>query len=123
MANLNFDFEGFAHLDEALEAAALEILESEKAEIIHISDAELDLMAEEILVKEEKRSFYSKVAAGAIAFIPAAILSFTIGAGIMSVFSTNSNNLSACTSSPEDVCEVVQTLPSLDKDGNVREGW
>jgi hypothetical protein len=53
MANLNRGFDTFAELDEALEAAALEILESTPAEVIHISDEQLELMTENILIDEE----------------------------------------------------------------------
>lgn len=53
MTNLNFDFEGFAHLDEKLEQAALDILANEPAELIHITDAELDKMADDIIFQED----------------------------------------------------------------------
>ena len=71
MANLNFDFEGFADLDEKLEQAALDILESEPAEIVHISDDELELMAEDILIDEErKQETRGNLILGSIAALP-----------------------------------------------------
>lgn len=107
MANLNFDFQSFDHLDEQLEQAALDILSNDPAEIVqvHISDKELEAMADQILVKEEKRSFLTKVAVGAVAFIPAAILSFTIGAGVMAaIHSQPISQPSQCTIYPDGDC-------------------
>ena len=53
MFNLNFDFTTFADLNEALEKEALNILANEPAEIIHISDKELEQMADNILHYED----------------------------------------------------------------------
>ena len=80
---LNFDFEGFADLDEKLEQAALEILESTPAEVIHISDTELDRMAEDIIFDEELKAektqeMRGNLVLGSIAILPVIGMLLTI---------------------------------------------
>jgi hypothetical protein len=71
MANLNRDFDTFAELDEALEAAALEILESTPAEVIHISDEQLELMTDDEEIKAERRQeMVGNYILGGIAALP-----------------------------------------------------
>lgn len=122
MSNLNFDFSNFADLDEAIEREALNILANEPAEIIHISDKELELMAEGILIEEvikeeRKQEMIGNYILGSIAALP------VIGMLLLTclLFTGKLTSSNTCTPSP-DVCEI-QSLPPMDKEGNVMRGW
>ena len=121
MSNLNFDFTNFADLDEKLEAAALDILES-TAEIVHVTDQELELMAEEIIFQEEvtKETWSTARKVGKFLLVNLVIsLAVTFGYGKLQEPVANQ----PCTPSPDDVCAIQSSLPPIDGEGNVMRGW